>query len=603
MKRRKLVLTVSIVVVCFVVILATIFIFRVRKSESSFPDMKADLVDVGLGDDEDVIESTDEAEKPKEDDTEREVPENDNSVEIQEENIVDDDTDINSIPSSTIVNKDIPVDIIPDLESVYKGDSMELDTDEDGILDGEETLWGLDYKKEDSDGDGLTDFVELNITLTDPLNIDTDGDGITDALADIEGDGIDNQTELSYYTNPLSSDTDGDNLTDYEEIYTYGTDALNVDSDADGLCDYDDVFLGFSPMLADTDSNGVKDSDEKIEQKLEKIFDEEEGRGITKISVSLNISGNAQSNINISSMYGTDMLSSNVVGLVGAPVEISTDSEFEKAIVRFYYDESALGDIEEYKLSILWYDEENNNYRLLDEEKYQIEDENYVFFITSHFSTYMLVDSYAWVDAWKENIIYRGGSENTNQYLDIVFAVDCSGSMDGKRTKNAKKCLKTFVNSMQKKDKAAIVWYTNSAGCFCDFTNDSSILEQGINRLFAEGGTNTVIGMLEALDVCLNSESENKKIVVLISDGSINYSKKAVDLYVEQGIPIYIIDVGNEDSNYLFEAVANYTGGQYYYGATTESIDVNFGYVQGDTIDYVMLQILMAMVYMMYLKN
>lgn len=586
-EEKKQILTVAIVVVCFAVILATVFIVSARKNETGLQDMKADLIDVGLGDDEDVIESTDEEEKPKEDDTEREVPENDNSVEIQEENIVDDDTDINSIPSSTIVNKDIPIDITPDLETIYKGDSMELDTDEDGILDGEETLWRLDYKKEDSDGDGLTDFVELNITLTDPLNIDTDGDGITDALADIEGDGIDNQTELFYNTNPLSSDTDGDNLTDYEEIFTYGTDALNADCDSDGLCDYDDVFLGFSPLLADTDANGVLDPDEKVMQEVEEIF-KEEGRGVTKVSVSINVSGNAQTDVSISNVYGIDMMSSDVVGLVGVPVEICTPKEFEAAEIAFYYDENQLGNTSEESLSILWYDEENNWYQILDNDCIVDAENNKVSYVTTHFSTYMLVDSKAWYDAWRENIDYRSSVEGDEKhYFDIVFTVDCSDSMyNNNKMKMTVKALKNFVNSMQDEDEAAIVRFNGSAEKVCDFTNDTTVLEEKIDRLSLEGGTNVDRALLKTLELFEDRENEKQKVVVLICDGEVNYIQSTIDLYIEQNIKIYAINLMGF-LQYDLMRVAQQTGGLYYYVESAEEIEVKFATVQDETINQI----------------
>jgi len=88
----------------------------------------------------------------------------------------------------------------------------------------------------DSDGDGLTDWDELNFYHTDPLMVDSDGDGIPD------GDEV-----MLYGTNPASSDTDEDGLTDYEEIFDYGTDPLNLDSDNDGIMDGDELKLGLDP--------------------------------------------------------------------------------------------------------------------------------------------------------------------------------------------------------------------------------------------------------------------------------------------------------------------------------------------------------------------
>ncbi len=59
--------------------------------------------------------------------------------------------------------------------------SLKLDTDEDGLSDGEEfDKYKTDPLKPDTDGDGLKDGVEVSRGL-DPLNVDTDGDAIPDA--------------------------------------------------------------------------------------------------------------------------------------------------------------------------------------------------------------------------------------------------------------------------------------------------------------------------------------------------------------------------------------------------------------------------------------
>lgn len=104
----------------------------------------------------------------------------------------------------------------------------------------------------DSDGDGLSDYDEIFVYGTNPLNPDTDGDGISDY------DEI-----FTYGTDPLNPDTDGDGLTDYEEIFVYGTDPLNPDTDGDGLSDYDEVNkYRTNPLEADTDGDGLSDFDE-----------------------------------------------------------------------------------------------------------------------------------------------------------------------------------------------------------------------------------------------------------------------------------------------------------------------------------------------------
>jgi hypothetical protein len=55
-----------------------------------------------------------------------------------------------------------------------------LDSDNDGLLDGEEARYGTNPQVPDSDGDGLSDGDEINVYHTNPLLKDTDGDGMSD---------------------------------------------------------------------------------------------------------------------------------------------------------------------------------------------------------------------------------------------------------------------------------------------------------------------------------------------------------------------------------------------------------------------------------------
>lgn len=57
---------------------------------------------------------------------------------------------------------------------------QELDSDKDGIRDIDERRYGTDAQLADTDGDGLSDYTELNQYDTDPLVADTDGDTYLD---------------------------------------------------------------------------------------------------------------------------------------------------------------------------------------------------------------------------------------------------------------------------------------------------------------------------------------------------------------------------------------------------------------------------------------
>jgi hypothetical protein len=98
-----------------------------------------------------------------------------------------------------------------------------LDSDADGILDGDETaIYGTDPGSADSDLDGVTDGAEL-AAGTNPLvadagvGVDTDGDGLLDA------------DETAFGTDPGIGDSDGDGWLDGDEV-SIGTDPLDANN-------------------------------------------------------------------------------------------------------------------------------------------------------------------------------------------------------------------------------------------------------------------------------------------------------------------------------------------------------------------------------------
>lgn len=121
----------------------------------------------------------------------------------------------------------------------------------------------------DYDGDGLTDYVELQgwpviVTRTDGT-FETSTVYSDPFLADTDSDLISDAEERHGGMNPRSPDTDGDTLDDDSEWNRVYSDPTNQDTDGDGIQDgFEYLFFKTSPILADTDGDQLDDPLELI---------------------------------------------------------------------------------------------------------------------------------------------------------------------------------------------------------------------------------------------------------------------------------------------------------------------------------------------------
>lgn len=482
----------------------------------------------------------------------------------------------------------------PDFFEDFDNWSKMLDTDYDGLPNSIEESIGSNLKLVDSDGDNLDDYYEVFVTYTDPTKVDTDSNEITDDREDFDKDSLINSEEYNCDTEPWNEDSDEDGLKDGEEYNVYNTNPLKKDTDDDGLEDGDEISLNVLPDNPDTDGDGILDGEEYYTNTISQELDVNDSKvsAITDISVKIDCQGNAENCVTIENTYNIDMLSTNVVGIVGAPVNITSTADFETATITFSYDESLLNGTPEENLAILWYDEENKQYVILDEETVVDTENNTVSYTTTHFSTYLVIDREIWYDCWREEIDYRNLPGTIEVAYDIGFVVDVSGSMSGDYLNRAKTALNTFIDAMYACDNATLVEFASSAKVVKEYGSSKSELKSAVSSLYASGGTSTNSGLSAAIDEMVPHLSKDRKaIIILICDGDVEYdstTEALIEAAQDEDTPIaiYTVNVCDSDSEKL-TSISVQTGGIPYNAVTSEDIASVMATLQHDTISSV----------------
>lgn len=157
---------------------------------------------------------------------------------INESEILDQGNILKEEANKTAILEDSDKDGLLDSEEIIFGTSIDkVDTDGDGLFDREEVkVYKTDPLNSDTDGDGYLDGDEVK------GGRNPKGQGM---LYNLPGA---SSNDINDYS-PIDSDIDSDNdgLFDYQELNLYMTDPLNPDTDGDGYLDGEEVKNGYNP--------------------------------------------------------------------------------------------------------------------------------------------------------------------------------------------------------------------------------------------------------------------------------------------------------------------------------------------------------------------
>ena len=453
------------------------------------------------------------------------------------------------------------------------------DSDGDGLCDPLEDYLGTDKNNANTDDDGLTDYEELYYTQTDPLKYDSDDNGICDADEDIDEDGLSFRQELDLTTDPFNNDTDFDGLSDGDEVNVYGTDPLKKDTDDDGLIDGKEPEYSCDPLNPDSNYDGILDGDDTYT--VTKKSKESDSK--VSVELTIDIPGKSIGSLSIDEVPDDDIfLPAQMPGFIGNGFDFYVDCKFEEATMKYTFDESLL-DIENFEPAVYYCDVVNQKMVLLEEQVVDLENCT-VTAKTTHFSRYILPNKTEFEKIWDKDFIDNSTDEDGNKVgMEIALVIDSSGSMGWNDLSGIRKdAAKEFVDSLRDEDKAAIIDFDHYAYTYQGLTNNKKLLYNAINKIDDNGGTSLSAGMSMALDNLLNSASDAKKIIIMLTDGVGDYDSKYTTIASNNEITVYTIGLGYDIDSVLLNNIATATGGKYYHADKAEDLKDNFEEVQED---------------------
>ncbi|WP_079980787.1 VWA domain-containing protein [Haloarcula sp. CBA1128] len=485
----------------------------------------------------------------------------------------DNRTDVGDIQWLFVATRSTPSndtdgDGLPDAyeRNVTKTDPKVADSDGDAVIDGAED-WdndtlpayreyrlGTDPRSNDTDGDGLTDDVESRLQGVDPTDPDTNDDGVQDGAADPDNDSLSiyNETVAGTLTN--NPDTDGDGLLDGTEVHQLGTDPLKADTDNDGLPDGEEVRLGTDPLVADSNDNGVSDGEESYTTTAAN-----ETLGVT---LSLTGNGDIGNGTTIAPQDDPRFNTSRVGNMSASPVvKLNSEQEFSSANVTLAYNETGVEN-ESQDLAVFTYDPEAGIFVPLNSTVDATN--NTATAETTHFSTFAVFDISNWATTYNATEPVRQTDDDGLRPVDVTLVMDTSGSMSSS-VKLRNTAGQRFVAGLLDVDRVAVVDFDSSAYVAQDLTSDFGAANSTLDNLGSGGGTDIGSGLSTAnSQFASNSNDSRAQVMILLTDGRGNGGISEAQTAANQNTTVYTVGFDNANRDKLRD-IANITGGEFNY--------------------------------------
>ena len=99
-----------------------------------------------------------------------------------------------------------------------------------------------------------------------------------------------------------------------------------------------------------------------------------------------------------------------------------------------------------------------------------------------------------WIDKGKAEVTFDVTSTlmKQNEYTDVIFVLDISGSMEGERISHVKSDMRELLNTLleNKGNRAGVIAFSNESQILLGLTDDKNNLNNVIDNLEVTGDTN-----------------------------------------------------------------------------------------------------------------
>ncbi len=168
---------------------------------------------------------------------------------------------------------------------------------------------------------------------------------------------------------------------------------------------------------------------------------------------------------------------------------------------------------------------------------------------------------------------------------DVVFVVDASGSMGGRKIQQARRALRYCVSQLNPGDRFDIIRFSGATSRFGGRLTEAGARQKEdafyfIDNIRSAGGTNIHLALREALDILNVPGKGRAKSIIMLTDGlptegltDVRRIVESLNLNAHNDVRLFSFGVGFDVNTYLLDRLAEESAGRTEYVLPGESIE------------------------------